>query len=129
MELTVCNWGGGPHRAQTRSERQRMAHQLSVSHDTPPVRIPIDINRLPVPHGDVHVLCERCKGCEYCIAFCPTEVLVWSSRVNKKGYRFPTVAAGKEAACVNCRFCDYVCPEMAIYVTAADDSCDTKGRR
>ena len=28
------------------------------------------------------------------------------------------LAEGKEAACVHCRFCDLICPELAIYTTA-----------
>ena len=35
--------------------------------------------------------------------------------MNAKGYHYPVVVAGKELACVNCRFCKLVCPEFAIY--------------
>ncbi|MGQ9796798.1 4Fe-4S binding protein [Desulfosoma sp.] len=32
---------------------------------------------------------DRCKGCGYCIAFCPRDVLQESKRFNAKGYHPP----------------------------------------
>jgi formate hydrogenlyase subunit 6/NADH:ubiquinone oxidoreductase subunit I len=31
------------------------------------------------------------------------------------------VAEGKESDCVHCRFCDLICPELAIFTTEAGD--------
>jgi len=78
-------------------------------------RQPMDLAFAQVPKGQVYVIPERCKGCNYCIVFCPMNVLEFSSDINKKGYHYAVVAEGKEEACVHCRFCDLVCPEMAIY--------------
>ncbi len=80
-----------------------------------PLRRPLDAETVVVPVGQVFVIPERCKGCRFCIEFCPEQVLVESDRMNAKGYRYPVVADGKERACVNCGFCRLICPEFAIY--------------
>ena len=77
----------------------------------------MDLSLAQVPEGRVHVIVERCKQCNFCIDYCPTDVLVYSDETNVKGYHYPMVAAGKETACINCRFCDLICPELAIYTT------------
>lgn len=78
-------------------------------------REPLDIATAHVPRGQVYIIPERCKGCDFCITFCPVKVLDFSTDINAKGYHFPIVVPGKEDACTNCGFCDLVCPEMAIY--------------
>ena len=78
-------------------------------------RTPIDINEISIPHGQVYVVPERCKGCNICIEFCPQDILKESIAVNSKGYHYPEVASEKEEACVNCEFCMMVCPEFAIF--------------
>jgi len=80
-------------------------------------REPIDLSLAQVPRGRVHVIAERCKQCNFCITYCPTEVLEYSEETNAKGYHFPRVAEGKESSCVHCRFCDLICPELAIFTT------------
>jgi 2-oxoglutarate ferredoxin oxidoreductase subunit delta len=80
-------------------------------------RQPMDLSLAQVPEGRVHVIAERCKQCNFCIDYCPTDVLAYSEDTNAKGYHFPIVAAGKEKACIHCRFCDLICPELAIYTT------------
>jgi 2-oxoglutarate ferredoxin oxidoreductase subunit delta len=82
-------------------------------------REPIDLPRARVPRGEVHVIAERCKQCDYCVTYCPTHVLVYSSETNARGYHYPEVAEGKGDDCVLCRFCDLICPELAIYTTEA----------
>jgi len=81
----------------------------------------MDLDRAQVPEGRVHVIVERCKECNFCITYCPTKVLVYSEDTNARGYRYPKVAVGKESACVLCRFCDMICPELAIFTTDAAD--------
>ncbi len=78
-------------------------------------RRPLDSDRISLPTGQVFVIVERCKGCNFCIEFCPEEVLAESTGMNAKGYHYPVVAPGKESACINCAFCKLVCPEFAIY--------------
>lgn len=89
-------------------------------------RQPMDMPLARVPQGDVHVIVERCKECGYCIEYCPTKVLVYTKDINAKGYHYPIVAEGKESACVHCRYCDLICPELAIYTTAVDEEKDGK---
>jgi 2-oxoglutarate ferredoxin oxidoreductase subunit delta len=83
-------------------------------------RVPMDrtMEQFRVPVGQVFIIPNRCKGCKFCIDFCPQDVLVESTGLNAKGYRYAVVAEGKEESCVNCRFCTLVCPEFAIHTTA-----------
>jgi 2-oxoglutarate ferredoxin oxidoreductase subunit delta len=85
----------------------------------------MDLASAKVPLGRVHIISARCKQCNFCINYCPTQVLEYSDEINAKGYHFPVVASGKENACVNCRFCDLICPELAIFTTdAAEENAD-----
>ena len=84
-------------------------------------RVPLDADRIPRVRSAIHVLEERCKGCGYCVAFCPREVFVTSSRFNLKGYHPPEISALDR--CTACHFCELLCPEFAIGVvetTAAE---------
>jgi len=63
--------------------------------------------------GHVIVIEDRCKGCSFCVANCPRQVLRMSSVFNKKGYHIPEVIDASR--CVNCHFCEILCPEFAIY--------------
>ncbi len=69
--------------------------------------------------GQVIVIEDRCKGCGFCIANCPCQVLRVSSVFNKKGYHPPEV--NDASRCVNCHFCEILCPEFAIYTIEYDD--------
>ena len=79
-------------------------------------RTPLDLDRWPVPRGRVHVLAERCKGCELCIEYCPVDMLESSHGFNARGFRYPVVAAGHEDDCVACGYCQSVCPDFAIFI-------------
>jgi len=78
-------------------------------------RQPLDRGSRQIPQGQVYILPHRCKGCHFCIEFCPKDVLLESTEMNAKGYHFPVVAPGKENECANCDFCSLICPEFAIY--------------
>lgn len=80
-------------------------------------RIPFDADNIDITHGVVHILNDRCKGCGYCIEFCPRQVLEFSNKFNKKGYHPPV--AVKPEFCVNCHYCEVICPEFAIYSVEA----------
>ena len=62
--------------------------------------------------GSVHIQEERCKGCAYCVEFCPCQVLELSDRFNLKGYHPPDVVEPEN--CLACRLCELLCPEFAI---------------
>ena len=76
-------------------------------------RVPLDLGTIPVAKGQVTVLKERCKGCELCVEYCPRNVLRMSKTFNLKGYYFPEVV--EEDHCVNCHFCEVLCPDFAIF--------------
>ena len=78
-------------------------------------RTPLDADRIITPHGELHIIKDRCKGCAFCVEYCPKDVLEISEEFNAKGYHPPRVV--KEADCVNCRLCEMLCPEFAIFCT------------
>lgn len=82
------------------------------------LRTPID--RPTKPRGVVHITEERCKECDFCVRFCPKDILEISDRYGPKGYRPVQVVAGKAPDCIACRFCEDVCPEFAISITEVD---------
>ena len=76
----------------------------------------LDADRIAVPRGDVHIVVERCKGCAFCVEYCPRDVLVMSDGFNRKGYHPPEIV--KAGECVNCNLCEMICPEFAIFSVA-----------
>ncbi len=88
-------------------------------------RKPLDADEFRIPKGEVHTIKERCKGCGFCIEYCPKDVLALSDEYNSKGYHFP-VAANPDA-CVNCGLCELLCPEFAIYSEAIEPEEVEKG--
>lgn len=66
----------------------------------------------------VNVVADRCKECNICISVCPTKVLVRGSEYNIYGYRYPVPSNIEK--CIGCRFCEYYCPDFAIYVEVID---------
>jgi 2-oxoglutarate ferredoxin oxidoreductase subunit delta len=78
-------------------------------------RRPLDYDKLEIPQGEIHIIKERCKGCGFCVEYCPKDVLELSAEFNTKGYHPPQVV--KENTCVHCGLCEMICPEFAIFVT------------
>ena len=76
-------------------------------------RKPLDYDQVTIPHGEVVIIGDRCKGCGFCVEYCPKDVLVMSKKFNKKGYHPPEVV--KNGLCVNCNLCEMICPDFAIY--------------
>jgi len=62
----------------------------------------------------VHVQDERCKGCGFCIEFCPKDVLEFSQEYNAKGYHPPVIE--DHDLCTGCQLCYQLCPEFAIFI-------------
>lgn len=80
-------------------------------------RQPLDRDRVQVPCGVIHIIEERCKGCGFCVEFCPQNVLVMSKETNSKGYHPPQIV--DDSYCVDCGLCALLCPDFAIYVEDA----------
>ncbi len=81
-------------------------------------RTPLDINKMEVPSGDIHINIEQCKGCNFCVEYCPRSVLEMSKEFNRKGYHYPDIL--KQGACVNCNLCEMICPEFSIFVSVGE---------
>ena len=77
-------------------------------------RQPLDRDSIQVPHGIIHIIEERCKGCGFCVEFCPQDVLIMSKRTNARGYHPPELI--EDYHCINCGLCTLLCPDFAIYV-------------
>ncbi len=56
---------------------------------------------------------DRCKGCGFCIAFCPPQVLAFADEFNSHGYHPPRLV--KPDRCTGCDLCGLYCPDFAIY--------------
>ena len=72
--------------------------------------------------GNVRINKERCKGCGFCVEFCPRNVLKMSNELNYKGYLLPLVEDSDK--CHACDYCEIICPEFAIKVTRATNTPD-----
>ncbi len=62
----------------------------------------------------VKILGEYCKGCELCVATCPSGVLEMGDELTPLGVRPARPKAGAE--CTGCQMCYHVCPDAAIEV-------------
>lgn len=60
-----------------------------------------------------------CKGCGYCIKFCPKSILEISKERSQKGFFYPVNI--NEGSCTSCGICALMCPEGAIEVSADKD--------
>lgn len=89
-------------------------------------RKPLDADEFEAPKGEVQVIPERCKGCGFCIEFCPRDVLAESKEFNSKGYHPPEIA--NIEACVYCQLCELICPEFAIYVVEVKKEEENQGK-
>jgi 2-oxoglutarate ferredoxin oxidoreductase subunit delta len=63
--------------------------------------------------GRVTIVVERCKGCGFCVEFCPAKVLALSPAYNSKGYHPPELVNAEK--CSGCDLCGMYCPDFAIY--------------
>ncbi len=75
---------------------------------------PLDSKSIKQLKAEIHLNKDQCKGCGYCIEFCPKKVFEESNEINARGVRPPRIV--DENKCLLCRFCTAVCPDFAIYV-------------
>ncbi|MHA1245305.1 MAG: 4Fe-4S dicluster domain-containing protein [Candidatus Heimdallarchaeota archaeon] len=73
------------------------------------------------------IITDRCKGCLFCIQFCPTDVLESSPEINSKGYHPPKLKDDVTMDdCAKCGFCELICPEFSIYIEKIEDDSGAK---
>ena len=82
-------------------------------------RKPFDQAAKATKPGQLLINKERCKGCAFCVEFCPRSVLKMSKELNPKGYYLPEVE--DDSKCPGCGLCDILCPEFAIQLLSTDD--------
>ncbi len=56
---------------------------------------------------------NRCKGCGYCIKFCPKNAIRFTLTANAKGYNVIEVDHEK---CICCGSCYRVCPDYVFEI-------------
>jgi len=62
----------------------------------------------------IEINSQRCKGCAFCMNFCPKKLIRLDSNFNNKGYH-PAVFIDQKG-CTGCAICALMCPEVAITV-------------
>jgi 2-oxoglutarate ferredoxin oxidoreductase subunit delta len=70
--------------------------------------------------GTVFVRQEVCKGCSFCIDFCPAHALEFAPEFNAKGYHYPVLARPED--CTGCDLCGHYCPDFAIHGVRFQDA-------
>ncbi len=55
-----------------------------------------------------------CKGCGYCVHFCPKKIITLADDVNSQGYNPATILEMEK--CTGCAICARVCPEVVISI-------------
>jgi len=86
-------------------------------------RKPFDYSEKATSPGHIIIDNDRCKGCGFCVEYCPRDVLKMSPELNPKGYNLCII--DDESKCLACGFCEVICPEFAIIVTSADKPATT----
>lgn len=81
-------------------------------------REPFDKAEKTLKPGKLIIKIERCKGCGYCVEFCPRGALTMSEKTNLRGYQL--VEVQDEDKCVGCGLCEVLCPEFAITVLSVN---------
>jgi len=75
---------------------------------------PLDLEKVKPARAEIHLIKDECKGCGYCIQFCPMKLLEESPEINARGVHPPRIV--DESKCTICSFCSVVCPDFAIFV-------------
>jgi 2-oxoglutarate ferredoxin oxidoreductase subunit delta len=57
---------------------------------------------------------QRCKGCGFCVEFCPKKIIVLDENMNNLGYHFASIK--DMTICNGCAICTLMCPDIIIEV-------------
>ena len=65
--------------------------------------------------GEITISEEHCRGCGYCVEFCPQNCIeIEPDKFNVHGTRFAVFAHSE--GCTACSICAWMCPGFAIEV-------------
>ncbi|MCD6574738.1 4Fe-4S dicluster domain-containing protein [Candidatus Aerophobetes bacterium] len=64
----------------------------------------------------IEIDATRCKGCGYCVQFCPHNLIYLDTNFNSRGYHPAVFNEEKSFLCTGCGICALVCPDTAITV-------------
>jgi len=64
--------------------------------------------------GKIKINKHKCKGCEYCIMYCPKKCIELSHEINNRGVQYAVFVDPVE--CIGCGICARVCPDVCIEV-------------
>jgi len=87
---------------------------MSISELVTPI-----VKRRKIAEVKWNIIEDFCKGCTFCIEFCPVNALEPSDKLNAKGVHPPRMK--DEDLCVGCGLCERICPEFAIYLEKKED--------
>ena len=83
-------------------------------------RLALAVRRKKISRVKWKIIEDFCKGCNFCIEFCPVEALSKSQTLNKKGIYLPKIT--DEDKCIGCGLCVTLCPDFAIYLEKVEDN-------
>ncbi|MBU1863569.1 MAG: ferredoxin family protein [Candidatus Omnitrophica bacterium] len=64
--------------------------------------------------GKITIDKDRCKGCEYCIIYCPQKCIALSRDINMRGVQYAVFI--NPEPCTACTICARICPDICIEV-------------
>lgn len=67
----------------------------------------------------IKIIDSLCKGCGYCIEFCPNKVFQRSDERNSKGTTPPKIVHKEK--CTLCGLCTILCPDFALTIGPEGD--------
>lgn len=66
--------------------------------------------------GTILIDQAHCKSCQYCVLFCPKDVIaIDNAQLNSAGYH-PAALVDPDQQCTGCAICATVCPDACITV-------------
>jgi 2-oxoglutarate ferredoxin oxidoreductase subunit delta len=74
----------------------------------------LSVKKSKLKKAEIHIIKDHCKGCGFCIHYCPQSVLEESEEINAVGVHPPKVI--DESKCILCSLCTTICPDFAIFV-------------
>jgi 2-oxoglutarate ferredoxin oxidoreductase subunit delta len=81
-----------------------------------PARVDRQEEKKPKAGGRIIIDRDRCKGCYFCVKFCPRQLIAISEEHNRQGYFPAEFIEEREGECTACKTCALMCPDTAIEV-------------